>query len=1042
MTTPQNGEDSQGAVIVTTNDGLPTNTGALIPDPGTPGAYQWGIATGGTVSPLSLSYSFPGASATWANTPYYSDPTNEPATYAGLDPTEQAAVRNALSAWSAVANISFTEVTETASDVGQFRFAWTNATNGGSAAWAYSPSNYFASGSDVWLSAPIMGSSHGIAADWLRGGSSYATLLHEIGHALGLKHPFGTGVTLPVELDHNGFTVMAYNPAPHGMLVTVTGNSSSWSVAWSGVVPRTLMVGDIQAIQYLYGANASFHAGADTYSWQVGEKFLETIWDAGGTDTVDASNQTLACVINLAPGSYSSIGFRQTHDELYQDIPAFAAGSVAEHLADSELYSGQNNLGIAFNCWIENAVGGSGADLLTGNTIGNTLTGSGGNDVLDGGSGLDTAVFVLARANYTVTKVGSGWTVTATSGDEGTDSLTGIEKLQFSDTTLTLGMTARDFNGDGRSDILLRNSAGYLWQYQVNGTAVTGSAGVVNPGADWKLAGNGDYNGDGKSDILLRNSSTGMLWQYQLNGTTISGTGGIGNPGLDWKVVGSGDYNGDGKNDILMRSDSSGALWQYQMNGTAISSSGGIGNPGLDWKVVGSGDYNGDGKNDILIRSDSSGALWQYQMNGTAISGSGGIGNPGLDWKVVGSGDYNGDGKSDILIRSDSSGALWQYQMNGTAIIGNGGIGNPGLDWKVAGSGDYNGDGKSDILLRSDSSGVLWQYQLNGTAITGGGSVAGPGTDWSSVDPDVYVPPAVVASKVVNDYNGDGKSDLLLQSISTGTIWEYQLNGSTVTGSGGVAGPGVAWKVAGTGDYNGDGKSDILLRNDTTGVLWEYQLNGSTVTGSGGVAGPGTDWKVAGSGDYNGDGKSDILLRSDSSGALWQYQMNGTSISGGGSVGGPGVDWKVVGNGDYNGDGKSDILLRNDTTGMLWQYQLNGTTISGSGGVTNPGLDWKVVGNGDYNGDGKSDILLRNDTTGMLWQYQLNGTTISGSGGVANPGTGWNVVGNGDYNGDGKSDILIRNDTTGTFWEYQMNGTTVSGGGAVTSATAEWGVVG
>jgi hypothetical protein len=89
------------------------------------------------------------------------------------------------------------------------------------------------------------------------------------------------------------------------------------------------MVGDMLALQYTYGANTSWHAGADTYGWQLGEKFLETLWDGGGVDTINGSNQTLACVINLTPGSYSSIGLRQTHAELYQDIPSFAAASVA-----------------------------------------------------------------------------------------------------------------------------------------------------------------------------------------------------------------------------------------------------------------------------------------------------------------------------------------------------------------------------------------------------------------------------------------------------------------------------------------------------------------------------------------------------------------------------------------------------------------------------------------------------------------------------------------------------------------------------------------
>lgn len=90
MTPPQN-VASQGDATSTSNAGLSTITGALISGSGDGGAYQWGVATGSTFAPLSLSDSFPGASAAWAKVPCYLDPMNEPATYPGLDPHEQAA---------------------------------------------------------------------------------------------------------------------------------------------------------------------------------------------------------------------------------------------------------------------------------------------------------------------------------------------------------------------------------------------------------------------------------------------------------------------------------------------------------------------------------------------------------------------------------------------------------------------------------------------------------------------------------------------------------------------------------------------------------------------------------------------------------------------------------------------------------------------------------------------------------------------------------------------------------------------------------------
>jgi subtilisin-like proprotein convertase family protein/subtilisin family serine protease len=102
----------------------------------------------------------------------------------------------------------------------------------------------------------------------------------------------------------------------------------------------------------------------------------------------------------------------------------------------SVLNGGQ--LTIAAGTTIRNAFGGDGNDTIIANAVGSTLHGMGGNDILRGGAGLDTAAFLHARADYTVTKTADGYQVKDTKGDEGNDQLTGIERLQFSDSVLAL----------------------------------------------------------------------------------------------------------------------------------------------------------------------------------------------------------------------------------------------------------------------------------------------------------------------------------------------------------------------------------------------------------------------------------------------------------------------------------------------------------------------------------------------------------------------------------------------------------------------------
>src|SRR4029453_15769285 len=123
----------------------------------------------------------------------------------------------------------------------------------------------------------------------------FATLLHEIGHAIGLDHPFDDGYgepTIPGSMNTNQYTIMAY-----GQHLTASGEA------------MTPMLLDILAIQYIYGANMTTRNGDDVYKFSTSEQ-LRAIWDAGGIDTIDASNQTLASTIDLEEGAFSSIGRR------------------------------------------------------------------------------------------------------------------------------------------------------------------------------------------------------------------------------------------------------------------------------------------------------------------------------------------------------------------------------------------------------------------------------------------------------------------------------------------------------------------------------------------------------------------------------------------------------------------------------------------------------------------------------------------------------------------------------------------------------------
>jgi serralysin len=390
---------------------------------------KWGAAAG---TGAALTYSFPGLDGV----PVFADSLASP--YSNLDEpgsaihafssAQQADTAAALAAWAAVANLSFAVVPDGQTQAGDLRFAFSSVPDQNAWGWAYSPSSN-PSGGDVWVNSGGVGAKEDA---WQPGGVNYVELLHEIGHAIGLKHPFGGSATLPPALDDMSHSVMSYKPAPNDIFFrTITLPDGHQTSVIETVMPDTPMPLDIAAAQYLYGANMSYRAGDDVYTFDPHQPFYRTIWDAGGNDTISVANFSDGCTIDLRDGHYSSI--RMHSDPL-------PPGSVNYY---TPTYDGTNNLAIAYGVTIENAVGGSGNDTLIGNGANNMLTGGGGNDSIDGGAGIDTACYCGPRAAYAVLAARGTLTITDTRGIDGTDTLANVERVSFAD-----GGLAFDLAGD------------------------------------------------------------------------------------------------------------------------------------------------------------------------------------------------------------------------------------------------------------------------------------------------------------------------------------------------------------------------------------------------------------------------------------------------------------------------------------------------------------------------------------------------------------------------------------------------------------------
>ena len=398
-----------------------------------------------------------------------------------LTPEEQALAVSALNAWHDVCNVSFV-FTTSAADI------------------TYVNDNSRSAYCDArWAGEHMQWATVNISSDWSPNTDVYSymyqTYLHETGHALGLGHqgPYNGSAAYGVD---NVFTndTWQYSVMSYFSQDNFAGSSYDFVI--------TPQMADIAAVQSIYGV-ASTRTGNTVYGFNSTAGSLYdfqqyagtpafTIYDTGGIDTLDCSGYWVGQSIDLTPGNWSSIG-----------------GYV-------------NNIGIFTTAVLENAVGGSGADTITGNRADNTFQGRGGDDTINGGEGDDSAIFVGARSGYTITRLaGNGVQV---AGLDGADTLTNIERLVFDDQTLVLsdddfadalGDTTAPFGNIpmGRSSTGVLEAAGDHDWFRISLTA----------GHTYRFDMEGSETGAGTiSDPLMR------LWTSNGSSLAVDDDGGIG----------------------------------------------------------------------------------------------------------------------------------------------------------------------------------------------------------------------------------------------------------------------------------------------------------------------------------------------------------------------------------------------------------------------------------------------------------------------------------------------------------------------------------
>ncbi len=277
-----------------------------------------------------------------------------------------------------------------------------------------------------------------------QGDFGFITLIHELGHGLGLAHPHDTGGGSPkypgvsssgdtgdFGLNQGIYTTMSYNDG----LTASGGDPGTLDYGYQG----TPMAFDIAAIQYLYGANMSYKTGDDTYflpTVNASGTFYSAIWDAGGIDKISGAGASAGVDINLNDATLNI---------------ADGAGAGGYLSAVMGIFGGFT---IANGVVIENADGSDFDDFIIGNEFNNSLFGDDGNDTIEGGDGDD---FIDGWTGNDYLNGGSGndtvlgWTGDDDlNGEEGNDTVLGWT----GDDTLLGGSGNDSLNGEQDNDFL------------------------------------------------------------------------------------------------------------------------------------------------------------------------------------------------------------------------------------------------------------------------------------------------------------------------------------------------------------------------------------------------------------------------------------------------------------------------------------------------------------------------------------------------------------------------------------------------------------